>query len=125
MPDDSLLDTLEATPLPPVAGQRVASEVASQISDLSPFEKALISRFESGHFPKSEQLEARTQIRSVIDAVGSDPVQNARNRLLVCVVSDLDRLDDQLADMIYHWAKIAGIDDEAVSAAIQSEIARW
>lgn len=125
MPDDSLLDTLEATPLPPVAGQRVASEIASQLSDLTQLEKALISSFKSGHFPQSEQLRARTQIWSVIDAVGSDPVENARNRLLVCVVSDADRLDDQLADMMYYWAKVAGIDDEAVTAAIRSELARW
>ena len=125
MEDDSLLDTLSVTPLPAIAGQRVACEVASKIDNLSSFEDALISRFQSGHFPQSEQLEARTQIWSVIDAVGSDSVQNARNRLLVCVVTDSGRFDDQLAEMIYYWAKIAGIDDETVSAAIQSEIARW
>jgi hypothetical protein len=125
MTREALLDTLEATPLPPIAGQRVASEIASQLSDLSQLEKALISRFKSGHLSKVEQLKARTQIWSVIDATGSDPVGNARNRLLVCVVSDIDMFDDQLADMIYYWAGVAGIDDEVVSAAIRSEIAQW
>jgi hypothetical protein len=125
VPDDSLLDALEATPLPPVAGQRVAVEVASHLPDLTKLEESFILRFKSEQMSQSEFLDTREQIWSTIGSIGADPVKNARDRLIMGMVQGIDKFDDQFADMIYHWAKIVGIDDEAVTAAIQSELARW
>lgn len=125
MPDIELLEALEAKPLPPIAGQRVAAEVASHLSDISLPDKELISRFKSGEISQSELIEARSRIWSVIDSLANDPVYNARNRLLVCITSDIDILDDQLADMIYYWASISGIDENFVTDAIRLEINRW
>jgi hypothetical protein len=67
---------------------------------------------------------AQQRIWQLIGSTKNDTVENARCRLIVGIVSSAANFDEQYAEMVYHWAKIVGIKDELVTAAIKSEVVR-
>ena len=125
MTEDEILNVLAARSLPPIAGQRVSAEIATHLPQLTDFENSLIASFKTSQMSQSDITRAQQRIWQLIDSTKNDTIENARCRLVVGIVTSVENFDDQYAEMTYHWSKIVGIEEEAVTAVIQSEIARW
>ena len=121
MNEEEILEALVHRPLSPKAARRAALHIVTNFQNLTPFESAMIS-----HFQAEEDMSlCRQHLWEMLDASGANSIENARQRLFVCMTSDHDNLDEQLAEMLYHWSSVAGIEETIVNLAIEQEIASY
>jgi hypothetical protein len=119
MTESEVLSVLSSTALSNASARNAGRELVLGLSNLSEEESHLIELSEYG----SAELvqETLTKLWDRINK-GGDPLDEARIRLLICMLSPSGELDFQVADMMYYWGQALGLEEEFITSVFESAI---